>query len=344
LTLSATVTPAGNAGADPTGTVTFTDNGTPIGSGTISTSGGVTRAELTTAKLAGGSHPITASYAGDSNYAPSATPSAFRQTIQSKAPLHQLTVSTPSGGGTVSIAATGCSGTCSATFTSGSVVTLTPHPAPGWTFAGWSGGNCIGTDPCAVTMSQAQDIKATFIHAPPPTFRRNSDVATVSGTVRIRLPGAHTFVTLTDARQIPLGALVDTTHGVAQVVLAKRDRGTLEGQYWIGEFTLSQSHSGAVTATLQGGNLASCPAVRRHAPDALIARGRPRRRLWSNVHGSFTSRGHSASGSVRGTEWLTADYCDGTSVSVDRGAVLVTDLRRHRSKLVHAGHSTFVAA
>jgi hypothetical protein len=57
-----------------------------------------------------------------------------------------------------------------------------------------------------------------------------------------------------------------------------------------------------------------------------------------------TTLGNSAAGTVRGTEWLTVDYCEGTSVRVTRGAVLVTDLRRHRSKLVRAGHSIFVAA
>jgi hypothetical protein len=83
-------------------------------------------------------------------------------------------------------------------------------------------------------------------------------------------------------------------------------------------------------------------------PDRCVFASPARRRSsrWrrSNVHGRFTTRGNSASGTVRGTEWLTTDYCEGTSVRVVRGAVLVTDLRRHRSKLVRAGHSIFVAA
>jgi hypothetical protein len=314
----------------------------------VSTSGGTTRAQLATTKLAVGSHPITASYTGDGNYLGSASAAAFDQTIDNPTlgagPPRKLTVSTTKGGGTVSIAGQACSGTCTHTFAGGSVVTLTPHPAPGWTFAGWSGGGCIGTDPCQVKMNQAQDVTATFIHAPPPVVQRSNDVAPVSGTVRIRLPGTHRFVLLTNARRIPLGALIDATHGTVQVVLAKRGHGTLEGQYWLGEFTLSQARNGAVTATLQGGNFAGCPRRTHHAADAQIARRRPRRHLWSNVHGSFTTRGGSASGSVRGTEWLTEDFCDGTSVRVVRGAVLVRDLRRHRSKLVHAGHSIFVSA
>jgi len=59
VTLTATVT--GNA---PTGSVTFFDGATPIGTGSVSGSG---LATLSTSALAIGSHAITASYGGDSN-------------------------------------------------------------------------------------------------------------------------------------------------------------------------------------------------------------------------------------------------------------------------------------
>lgn len=62
ITLTATVT-----GAGPTGTVTFKDSGTTVGSGTLS--GGV--ATLSTSSLALGSHTLSAEYAGDTNNDPS---------------------------------------------------------------------------------------------------------------------------------------------------------------------------------------------------------------------------------------------------------------------------------
>ncbi|MFI3157238.1 MAG: RHS repeat protein [Methylococcaceae bacterium] len=55
-----------------------------------------------------------------------------------------------------------CGVTCSATFTPGSVVTLTAPPATGSTFGGWFGA-CTGTaTTCTVTLNQASSVNASF--------------------------------------------------------------------------------------------------------------------------------------------------------------------------------------
>jgi CSLREA domain-containing protein len=82
-----------------------------------------------------------------------------------------LTVATAgSGSGTVTSSPAGisCPGTCTHTFTDGSMVTLTATAAAGSTFAGWSGGGCSGTGTCQVTMSSDQSVTATFTSNPPP--------------------------------------------------------------------------------------------------------------------------------------------------------------------------------
>ncbi|HXY39528.1 MAG TPA: hypothetical protein VEQ10_07660, partial [Vicinamibacteria bacterium] len=68
-----------------------------------------------------------------------------------------------SGSGTVSSSPSGisCGSTCSANFSSGTVVTLTATPDAGSTFAGW-GGACSGTGACSVTMSANASATATF--------------------------------------------------------------------------------------------------------------------------------------------------------------------------------------
>ncbi|HXK10020.1 MAG TPA: VCBS repeat-containing protein, partial [Vicinamibacteria bacterium] len=67
------------------------------------------------------------------------------------------------GTGTVTSSPAGisCGATCSASYNSGTAVTLTASPAAGSTFAGWSGA-CTGTSTCTVTMSSAQSVTATF--------------------------------------------------------------------------------------------------------------------------------------------------------------------------------------
>jgi hypothetical protein len=67
------------------------------------------------------------------------------------------------GTGTVTSSPAGidCGLTCSASFSAGSVVTLTATPGAASTFAGWSGA-CTGTGPCMVTMNAARSVTATF--------------------------------------------------------------------------------------------------------------------------------------------------------------------------------------
>ena len=74
------------------------------------------------------------------------------------------------GSGTVTSALAGimCGTSCSASYPSGTAVTLTATPATGSTFAGWSGGGGSGTGSCTVTLSAATTVKAIFSSAPLP--------------------------------------------------------------------------------------------------------------------------------------------------------------------------------
>src|SRR2546427_488646 len=75
-----------------------------------------------------------------------------------------LTVS-PAGTGSGTVGSSdgliNCPGTCSATYPSGTSVTLTATPASGSTFAGWSGG-CGATNTCTVTLAVNTTVAATF--------------------------------------------------------------------------------------------------------------------------------------------------------------------------------------
>lgn len=58
-----------------------------------------------------------------------------------------------------------CGGTCSASYASGTIVTLTATPASDSTFTGW-GGSCSGTGSCVVTMTSNVSVSATFTKIP----------------------------------------------------------------------------------------------------------------------------------------------------------------------------------
>ena len=85
VTLTATVSivsPGSTAVASPTGTVTFYDNGTAIGTGTLSVVSGQDEATLTTSALSTSSHPITAAYtSGDGNFNASPVSSSVSQQV-----------------------------------------------------------------------------------------------------------------------------------------------------------------------------------------------------------------------------------------------------------------------
>jgi hypothetical protein len=82
---------------------------------------------------------------------------------QNGASSYTLTVN-KTGSGTVTSNTGGinCGSTCSTSYTSGTPVTLTATPSANYIFTGWSGAGCSGTGSCAVTMSAARTVSATF--------------------------------------------------------------------------------------------------------------------------------------------------------------------------------------
>ncbi|MDX6637106.1 MAG: hypothetical protein QOJ01_617 [Solirubrobacterales bacterium] len=75
------------------------------------------------------------------------------------------------GSGTVTSSPAGidCGVTCSAQFNDGAQVILTASAASGSAFTGWSGGGCLGTDTCMVTINADTAVTASFSPKPPNT-------------------------------------------------------------------------------------------------------------------------------------------------------------------------------
>jgi hypothetical protein len=54
---------------------------------------------------------------------------------------------------------------------------------------------------------------AAGVRLPPPSFGSTLDIGLVSGTVIVTLPSGRSFTLGTQDRNIPIGSLIDTTHG-----------------------------------------------------------------------------------------------------------------------------------
>jgi len=133
ITFTATMAAVSPGAGTPTGTVTFEDGSTVIGTGSLS--GGV--ATFTTASLAVGSHSIKAIYGGDTNFSTS-TSGSMTQTVAQSSTTTKLTKNTS---GPIT------SGT-SVTFTA-TVAAVSPGaglPANGETVTFMDNGSSIGTE------------------------------------------------------------------------------------------------------------------------------------------------------------------------------------------------------
>ena len=158
----------------------------------------------------------------------------------------------------------------------------------------------------ATTTTTTTTRTPTPTTTPPPVLGKSADVSKTSGTVRVELPGTHTFVTVSSSEQIPFGAVIDATQGTVTATIALPGGGTSTATFWAGDFTLSQSPSGALTATLVGGSFSGCPSSKKGAERSTRVRsardtarsgktrkkpGSPVRSLWSNAKGNFTHEG-----------------------------------------------------
>jgi hypothetical protein len=74
------------------------------------------------------------------------------------------------GKGTVTSSPSGinCGTACSSDYVIRTAVTLTPAPALGSVFTGWTGCDAVNGDSCSVTMTAAKQVNADFIGVPLP--------------------------------------------------------------------------------------------------------------------------------------------------------------------------------
>lgn len=194
--LTATVAPVAPGGGTPTGTVTFYDNAVSIGTGTLNASG---QATLTTSSLTVGTHPITADYAGDTNFSASTTTSSVSQVIEAA----DFAV----GGSGVQMVNAGAS----APYT----ITVTPDPLPFTSAVTLScanlptGANC-SFNPASVTPGSAPVTSTLTISTTSRTLAvaRQNDGTVFAMWLTTSLVGLIGIVSIPDKRKRKIGFLL----------------------------------------------------------------------------------------------------------------------------------------
>jgi hypothetical protein len=199
-----------------------------------------------------------------------------------------------------------------------------------------------------------------------PTIGKTFNISAVSGVVLIEVNGK--FVPVTQLRQISANTVIDAIHGTIALTSstgglapasdakakkkAKKPK-TTTGNFGGAVFKVSQARGGAnkafTTLTLVYSAFKGAPSTKackaKGAADAHAAlSSRVLQTLRSRSSGRTRTRGRYAAGTVRGTQWTTTDRCDGTLIKVQQHSVQVTDLVKHKTVLVRAGHQYLAKA
>ena len=154
--------------------------------------------------------------------------------------------------------------------------------------------------PATVTFTVAVAPTPTATPSPTPVANRIVVGQKTKGTVKIKLKGTKTFVTLGATAPIPVGSEVDTRNGeIVLTSIPKAGAAPQSARFFDGLFTVTQS-KGITNLTLSQA-LAACPK----AGHASAAAKKPKtRRLWGSGKGNFRTTGkYSAATSAGPSGW-----------------------------------------
>ncbi|MFN8152406.1 MAG: hypothetical protein U0R24_14950 [Solirubrobacterales bacterium] len=183
----------------------------------------------------------------------------------------------------------------------------------------------------------------------PPVVDEKVQLHPDDGAVEVQIPGSPYFEELERGTQVPLGSVIDAGDGALEILSEDPDpEEPLRHMVWSdGEFVTDQESDGEqLSEAILDGPLLDCDNPERITPRQLREMGGhpgedvviPGRKLWGKGGKGHKSKGGKSSASVRGTEWLVWDTCDGRTVTyVVEGRVEVRDFERGRTVFVNPG-------
>lgn len=227
-------------------------------------------------------------------------------------------------------------------------VTLTVTDADGTsTTQLWTGTRMLRNGGLAAQTTRSISVQAAA--ALRPRKGKSVTIRAAGGRILVRVPGTRTYVPIGDLTEIPLGSIIDARKGKALITteVNAATRSTQSSIFYDWYFKILQTKGAKpiTEARMTKGSFASCAPSRlsrlsTSAPIAAKSKKRSKkkiRRLWGNGKGDFRTGGKRSSATVRGTQWLVEDRCNGTVTRVKTGRVDVRDFRLRKTIRLRAG-------
>jgi len=200
----------------------------------------------------------------------------------------------------------------------------------------------IGTlrtaDPVAVAVKTAIVSEGL----PPPVAGKTFNIEPVDGTVTTKCSD-EPLRKLEKPRQVTLDCQIDAERGTVSITASKGSSGeTQTAAFWGGLFDIDQEagDNREAVMTLAGQRRCEKRAGGMGGTRKLSRSGNGGRRLWGSGSGNYKTSGSHGAATVRGTIWLVADRCDGSTLfKVRRGTVVVRDFIKKSSVVIEAGES-----
>jgi hypothetical protein len=275
LTFTATVT--GADGGTPTGSVTFMDGTTVLGTAMLSAASSGAQATFTTSTLANGAQTITAVYSGDSTYAAS-TSAVLNQTVSTSSSVSSAT----------SLSASALQAAPGQTVTFTATVTGADGGTPTGTVTFEDGGTVLGTATLSAASSGAQASfstsalddgtqSITAVYSGDSNYAASTSLA-VSVTIQANASSSSTSTASMTPSLASSGGNVSTSASANVAMLSNTDTAALNSV--TAQLTAVATSGGAVMASSTATSAATSAVTSGSSPNAATP---PQGPLYTNA-------------------------------------------------------------
>jgi hypothetical protein len=200
----------------------------------------------------------------------------------------------------------------------------------------------LGPDP---VYSETGSLRTAL---PPPKAGQSFNIEPVGGSVSTKCANEDGFTKLNRPKQVTLDCQIDAENGTVSVTASKGSSGqTQTAEFWGGMFDIDQEagDNAEAVVTLAGQRRCEKRTGKVRRAPLRSRKGKGGRKLWGSGSGNYKTVGGHGAATVRGTIWLVADRCNGsTFFKVKKGTVVVRDFVKKATVVLQAGESYIARA